>query len=217
MKVLEFTEERLVIKCKELTCEFELMCLAVGVNVLVTICFVAISKNFPLLRYAPFALSFAIGWLLVHLLFPGNKRNAGYLFITIFGSIPFLGVALLSGMVLGLLQFPQTASLTFDKGRNLLTIKHSKILFWHPSIQYPLNQIIEATLVTKSIFIGSSAGVAPLQVVQLARRRQDGKIFRKDILAGVNQDVVYQINKFLCHPLDDNYDRKRADNLLGAD
>lgn len=202
MKIVESTEDRLVIQREEPTSDFELVCLAVGVNVLVTICFVAISENLPSLRHESFALSFAIGWLLVHLLFPGNKRNTGYALTVIFGSIPFLGVALLSLVAISLLQFSQVASLTFDRGRNILTIKHSRILFWHPSIQYPLNQIVGATLVTKKIFIGSSAGVASVEVVQLTRRRQDGKIFRKDILTGVKHDIVYQINKFLCHPFE---------------
>lgn len=201
MRILESTEEQLVIRREEPTSAFELVCLALGVNVLVTICFVAISENLPSLSYESFAISLAIGWLLVHLLFPGNKINSGYLFTVIFASIPFLGVALLSLTAVGLLQFPQIASLTFDKSRNLLTIKYSKILFWHPSVQYPLNQIVEATLASKQIFIGTSAGVASVQVVQLVRRRQDGKIVRKDILIGVKQDTVYQINKFLSRPL----------------
>ncbi|MEA5605517.1 hypothetical protein [Nostoc sp. UHCC 0252] len=201
MKIVESTEERLVIRREELTSAFELVCLALGVNVLVTICFVAISENLSLSNDESFAISFAIGWLLVHLLFPGNKRNLGYLFTVTFASIPLLGVALLSLTAIGLLQFPQIASLTFDKSRKLLTIKYSKILLWYPSVQYPLNQIVEATLASKQIFIGATAGVAYVQVVQLARRRQDGKIVRKDILAGVKQDTVYQINKFLSRPL----------------
>lgn len=200
IKIVESTEDRLVIKREELTSDFELVCLALGVNVLVTLCFVAISKNLTSLRHESFPISFAIGWLLVHLLFPGNKRSASYALTVILGSIPFLGVALLSLAAISLLQFPQIASVTFDRGRNLLTIKYSKILFWHLSVQYPLNQIVEATLVTKTIFIGTSAGVSSVRVVQLARRRQDGKIFRKDILTSVNQDIVYQINKFLFHP-----------------
>jgi hypothetical protein len=199
MKILEATEERLVIKREKLN-SFELVCLALAVNVLVTICFVAISENLPSLRPESFALSFAIGCLLVHSLFSANKRDGGYLFTVIFGSIPCLGVALLALAPIALLQLPQIASLTFDRSKNLLTIKHSRILFWHPLIQYPLNQIIEVTLATKKIFVGTSAGVTSVQVVQLVRRRQDGKIVRKDILAGVKQDMVYQINKFLYHP-----------------
>ncbi|NDJ25529.1 hypothetical protein GS682_28610 [Nostoc sp. B(2019)] len=201
MKIVESTEEQLVIRREEPTSAFELVCLALGVNVLVTICFVAISENLPPLSHESFAISLAIGWLLVHLLFPGNKTNPGYLFTVTFASIPFLGVALLSLTAVGLLQFPQIASLTFDKNRKLLTIKYSKILLWYPSVQYPLNQIVEATLASKQIFIGASAGVASVQVVQLARRRKDGKIVRKDILTGVKQDTVYQINKFLSRPL----------------
>ncbi|MGJ5629900.1 hypothetical protein [Nostoc sp. CALU 1950] len=202
MKIVESTEEQLVIRREEPTSAFELVCLALGVNVLVTICFVAISENLPPLNDKSFAISFAIGWLLVHLLFPGNKKNLGYLFTVTFASIPSLGVAfLLSLTAVGLLQFPQIASLTFDKSRKLLTIKYSKILLWYPSVQYPLNQIVEATLASKQIFVGASAGVASVQVVQLARRRQDGKIVRKDILTGVQQDTVYQINKFLSRPL----------------
>lgn len=201
MKILESTEEQLVIRREEPTSPFELVCLALGVNLLVTLCFVAISKNLLLPSRESFVISFAIGWLLVHALFSGDKASSGYFFTVTFASIPFLGVALLSLTAVGLLQFPQTASLTFNKTRNLLTIKYAKILFWHPSVQYPLNQIVEAKLTSKEIFIGTSAGVASVPVVQLARRKQNGKIVWKEILTGVKQDTVHQINQFLSRSL----------------
>ena len=202
MKIVKSTEEKLVIRREESTSTFELICLAVGVNVLVTLCFIAISENFPPLRNESFTISIAIGWLLVHSLFPEDEINSSYLLTVIFGSIPFLGVASLSVAALSLLQFPQIASLTFDKSKNLLTIKYSKILFWHPSTQYALDQIIESQLASKEIFIGTSAGVTSIPVVQLARRRRNGKIVWKTVLAGANkQDTVYQINEFLSRPL----------------
>jgi hypothetical protein len=177
----------------------ERLCLAIWVNIFVTICFEATLKISPALRYRSWILFFAIGWLLVHLLYPGNKRNADYWFTAILGSIPIVGVSLSSFTALSLLQFPQTASLTFDKDEKFLIVKTSfKILFWQPVIQYPLDEIIGFTLSSKTVYTSANP-VLPVSVVCLARRRQNGKILHKEIVGGVdaNQSLVDRMNTFL--------------------
>jgi hypothetical protein len=205
MKILESTERRLVIEFENFI--YELTCLALWVSTLVTLCFFAILENLPSfisdslrLSFARI-LSFAMGWLLIHLLFPGNRRNADYWLTVISGSIPILGVGISSFLALSLLQFPQTAFLTFDKDENLLIVKKNKILFWHPVTQYPLDEIIEFTRTTKTVYTSANP-VLPISVVQLARRRQNGgRILHKDIVGGTdaNQSLVDQINRFLLH------------------
>jgi hypothetical protein len=197
MRILESTQRRLAIGFEHSSTEN--LCLAMWVNIFVTIYFKALLNISPAFKYHFWILSFAIGWLLIHLLYPGNKRTAGYWFTGILGSIPILGVALSSFTVLSLLQFPQTASLTFDKDENFLIVKTSfKILFWQPVIQYPLDEIIGFTLSTKTVYTSANP-VLPVSVVCLARRRQNGRIRHKEIVGGAdaNQSLIDRINTFL--------------------
>lgn len=211
MKVLESTKERLVIGREEYTSAFELVWLALWINALITTCFVVISENLPSLRHSPFGISFIIGWLLSHFLFPENKKEKAstYWFVVAFGSIPFLGVSLLPFVAICIfvaeLQFPNRISLIFDKDKNLLTIK-SKFLLWYPTVRYALDEILGTIVVTNNYYVGSMT-MRPVEVVQMTRRRRDGKILQKNILYGAdaNHGMTHRINRFLMHRDGNNY------------
>jgi hypothetical protein len=198
MKILESTERRLVLEIEnDIFCK--LVYLSLWVNALVTICFVAISENSPALRYVFLILFSTVGWLLIYFLLPKKARDNDYLFEIIFFAIPILGFGvLLMIAVVSICITPQIASLTFDKDENLLTIKKVKILSWYPVTQYPLDEIIEVTLGKKYVHTSAMNGVVR-PIAWLSRRRKNGRILQKNILANANANhsVVNQINKFL--------------------
>lgn len=204
MKVLEKTAERLVIQRGDSCDTHDLIWLSLWVNFIVTICFVEISKSSISQVLSPFALSFAIGALLVYFLFPVNRKqnSFGYWFAVAFGSTPFLGVGLLSFVAFGILvtdlQFPSYFVLTLNKGKDIFTLK-SKFLYWYYTIQYPLNELTGATRSTIRIYTGSMT-VMDMPALQLDRTRsQDGKRLQKALLFSEKDInfVVYSINRFL--------------------
>jgi hypothetical protein len=201
MKILEFTDERLRIgNEKSVIQAVELANLQLVVNLLLTICFVPIWVN---LNYwstetdrlnTSFLLYFAIALTLVVCLCYRNKIDDDFLYLSLpIHSVPIVGIFFL--IIYTIAVPPQVACITFDKNKNLLTIKKFKFLFWDRSIQYPLTDILAANLVKESVCTGTC--YAEVDAVRITRRR-DGKICSFGVFSGSNAgSIVPAINTFL--------------------
>ncbi|MBD0336526.1 MAG: hypothetical protein ICV62_13635 [Cyanobacteria bacterium Co-bin13] len=206
MKILETTRERLVIRRGGNPTLTEIVCLALWINIVSTFCFTAIPQNSNFPDQTPFIISFAIGLLLTHFLFPAHTKNESpflYWFTVTFAAIPFLGIIFLPlavmGMLLNQIQFPESSVLTFDKNENLLTIR-SKFLYWHRTAKHRLSEITGASHTTQKVYTGSWNFIE-VPVVVLSQRRQDGNAPRKGIYFPDTTDSVEKtvnlINEFL--------------------
>lgn len=202
MRIVEFTKNRLVIEREHSTSASELLALALAVNVIVSI-YIWVITSLPstIIDNYSFYIGLAVSWLLVHLLFTGKRISVSYGFVVIAGASSFIGFVILLLCWLHTLSLSEPVSLIFDKNVNLLTIKKAKIFLWYPTIQYPFNEIIGTRVQTQRFATGATTGTI-MSVLDLVRRKQNGKIVHKDILVGANCVFASDIDKFLDAPID---------------
>ncbi len=204
MKIIESTDERLIIaKEKSVIQSRELGNLRLVVNLLLTICFIPIWVNLEwpdeqtdrlntsFMLY--FVITLALGVYLCH----RNKIDDIFLYLSLLmESVPIFGIFFLIAYAIS--STSQVVCITFDKNKNLLTIKKFKFLFGARSTQYPLNEIIEARL--GETVSGYGMYMVTIDAVMITRkRRRDGKIlFLSEVASGENCSyLVQEINRFL--------------------
>jgi hypothetical protein len=203
MKILESTDERLVIGHETSFVDHKkLMNLQLLVNVLLTLCFLPIWINLYCSTQRDwinksFVFYFIISSILVSVFYSGRK-GGDYLFSLICFSIPIVGVSSFALAAHSLSQIRASECLTFDRNSNFLIVKEFKFLFWNRSIEYPLNELLAASLSTISVYTPSMNFINVDTVRMARRRRRDGKVVVFGVASGSDAKfLVQKINTFL--------------------
>jgi hypothetical protein len=205
MKIIESTDRLLIIsnEITEADIKFrKLEIVRLGVNFVLALFSIPILANsnwsvqidLPTQTYI--GMCFAVNFTLAIIFYIENtnkKELISFSFSSlVFYFIPIIGVVFFGCLLLA----PPLVYLAFDKNKNIFTVKNLELLPWDCSDEYPLNEILKASLDRVTISYGSGC-FSDVDAIRITRRR-DGKI----IFFHVSNDkddiyIVRAINAFL--------------------
>jgi hypothetical protein len=204
MKIIETTDRLLIISngITEANIKFrKLEIVRLGVNFVLTLFFMPILANsnwsmqmdLPTQTYI--GICFAVNFTIVFIFYLENINEEGII------SFLFLSLALYFIPIVGILVFgcfmldSPLVHIAFDKNKNIFTIKKLELLPWDCSDEYPLNEILKASLDRVTISYGSGF-ISVVDAIRITRRR-DGKIIFFHLSNKDDIYIVRAINAFL--------------------